>query len=405
MAWGDPGVNTPIFVNDQEIDVTNWGSSGPKPSTTRIQTAGFIRGLWLRIPPTQFNGPVLAGAETVALQAGNQLGPYRMFSEVRVSTQVVNDLLHVRGEDLYLLQYLNSGKHREAGDSFMSHYQLDAAPSAPNGGNAASNYLSSESINAVSTSVALQANLTHMIYIPISQELVMHNTVYVPSGDGKTNVPVRFDRKTEVGFINVQNSRFAMQPRFFLNPMYSDGVDSWLKVSNGYAATAADFTMYLDVDMYPVPDNAADLPPQELLMYVYQRRNTFSDIQVQNGGFTYRPDPAGLLCRFSVALYDANDNLVDVSANPLGNIDLQWGTSVHRIEETVQRNLVRAVDRYGELPPTGYLIYDFLADDHGGIAHCLPPELSNTKCVFSGLPSSITTARVIEERLIPVTAG
>lgn len=405
MAWGDPGVNTPIYVNDQEVNVSNWGAGVVKPATTRIQSAGFIRGLLLRMPKTVFAGPVLTGSETVALQPSAQLGSLRTFSEIRVSTQVVNDLLHIRGEDAYFLDYVNSGRRRADADNYQKMLSLQANNNAPNGGNASANYLTAESINAVSTSTALAADLTYMIYLPISQNIVMHNTINVPDGTGKGSVPVRFDRETEIGFINVQNDRFAMQPRFTLNPMWSAGVDSWLVETNGYAATPANFSFYLDVDMYPVPDSAGDMPPAELLSFVYQRRNTFTDIQVQNGSYTYRPDPAGLLTRFILLHYDTNDNLVDVSVNPLGTIDLQWGTSVHRVVESVQRNLARCASRYGTLPPQGALIYDFLADDNGGLAHSLPPELSNTKCVVSGLPASVTTTRVIEERLIPVTAG
>lgn len=402
MPWGDPGVNTPIYVNDQEVNVTNWGASGAKPATTRVQTAGFVRGLIIRLPKTAFAGPA-ESSNTIALQPAAQLGAYRVYSEVRISTQVVNDLLHVRGEDLAFLEYVNSGRRRSAAENFgFGKYPIQTPPAAPNGGDSASNYLTAESL-AVGPPVS--ANLTQFIYLPISQDIVMHNTVNVPSGDGKTTVPVRFDRVTEVGFVNVQNDRFAMQPRFSLNPMYSAGIDSWLVETGGYAMTPANFSFYLDVDMYPVPDSAADLPPQELMSFVFQRRNTFTDIQVQNGAYTYRPDPAGLLCRFILLHYDANDNLVDVSANPLGTIDLQWGTSVHRVIESVQRNLARAASRYGALPPQGCLIYDFLADDQGGLADSLPPELSNTKCTVSGLPAGIATVRVVEERLIPVTAG
>lgn len=399
MSWDDPGVNSPIYVNDQTINVTNWGANVNNPATSRIQSAGFIRGVILRLPPTQFTGPAPTGGQTVGLQPAAQTGLLRMFGRIQVSTQVVNDLLNIRGEDVDILNYLNSGRPGAPANDFRRQYAYASAPQAKNGGNNAANYLSSEAISGQT------ATLSHYIYLPISQYIVQHNTINVPSGDGKTTVPVRFDRTTEVGFINVQNDRFAMQPRLQLNPLYGPNVDSWLIETSAYAMNAASFSMYLDVDMYPVPDNAADLPPAELLAFVYQRRNTFTDIAVANGGYTYKPDPAGLLCRVAITHYDVNDNFVDLSVNPNALLDLQWGTSVHRYVETLQRNYARAALRYGALPPEGRLIYDFLADDNGGLADSLPPELSNTKLVVSGLPAGVTTARVYEERLIPVTSG
>lgn len=395
MAWGDPGVSIPIYQTDQTINVSNWGAYQNNPQSQRIQSAGYVRGLRLRMPSTTF--PATLGTGTLAGVGDAQLAPYRAIQRFQISTQIVNDLLNVPGTDLYIMQYLNSGRYGDPGSNGWNGYDTSGFKQSPNTGNSTANYLT--------TASATGPNLTFMIDVPISQYIRQHNKVPLPGPNGKP-VVAEFQTDTEVGFVNVQNDRFSMQPKLTLNPLYvpSPATNAPFQVTGNAVINAASPAIYLDAELYPVPNSPADLPDPTVTSFIYQRINTWSSVNVVGGQVVYRPLSAGLLCRYVLEFWDVNGNFVDLSSTPGGTIDLQWGTSTHRRVETFQANLATMAKRYGP-PPIGILVHDFLADNEGGIAQSLPPDLSNTRCIVNGLPGSVATMTVYEERLISVTVG
>lgn len=400
MAWGDPGVTESRYVTDQSPQIAAWGNAPVNLQTTRIQSAGYIRALRLRLPPTSFTGPAGTAGQSAALQAAAQLGVLRSIARFRLVTQVTSDIINVRGEDLLFLSYVGSGL-RKGQDSFYAAYNISSAPQSANGGASGANYLTSQAISGAAPG-PYTGTLSLMLHIPISGFIFFRRNVRFNAGNNQA-VALATEKEMEVGIISVQNAQFAMQPQISLNPLSSTGVNSPFVNQGGYGGfTAGTATFDLDAEIYDVPADPANRPTIAQRGMVYSRRNA-GDEQVTGGNATHNFMPSGLLLRAIYAFYDTNDNLVDISTTPNATIDFVWGTNIYKYHETMQENLARCAMRYGWLPPQGICVHDFLADDGQGIAQApLTANLANVRAIFRGLPGSVTTMRVIEERLIPV---
>lgn len=397
MAWGDPGKTESRYVTDSNPAVASWGASQAQMSTARLQTAGYVRSLRLRVAPTTFTG--VPGGGSVAAQAAAQLGSYRMFGRVQVTTQVTSDIINVRGEHLYFMHYVNAGARLMWAD-YMFKYSLSSPPTAINGGASMANYATSVSYSGTTLTVC------QALRIPISGFIRARSMITLPGPGGQNAKPVRLqvERDMELGIISVQSAQFAMQPRILLNPLYSTGVNAPAIVTGNGVVTAGPISSDLDAEIYDVPENVADRPPLQMRGTVFSRR-TAEDDTFAGGAGRHTFLPSGALVRAVYSFYDVNDLLVDVSATPNATMDLVWGTTVYKYHETVQENLARCAERYDNPPPQGVLIHDFMADDGGGITQApLTAVLANVRTVFAGLSGSIVTCRVLEERLIPVKA-
>ena len=395
MAWGDPGKTESRFLTDQSPQVANYGAAQANMSTSRLQTAGYVRALRLRIAPTTFTG--VPGTGSVAAQPAAQLGAYRMFARVQLTTQVTSDILNVRGEHLYFMHYIQAGA-RLLWRNFMHQYSLSSPPNAANGGANMANYATSVSYSGTTLTIA------QLLRIPISGFIRARSMLSLP-GANNTVQRVQVERDMELGIISVQSAQFAMQPRITLNPLYSTGVNAPALVTGNGTVTAGALSSDLDAEIYDVPEKIEDRPPAQMRGTVFSRR-TAEDDALAGGGGRHTFLPSGMLVRAVYAFYDVNDNLVDVSTTPNATIDLVWGTTVNKYHETVQENLARCAERYDNPAPQGILVHDFLADDGGGITQApLTAILANVRVVFAGLPAAAVTLRVLEERLIPVKAA
>jgi len=395
MGWDDNGANNERYVIDQQGGVAAWGASQVAIPFNRIQNAGYLRAARLKLPPTVF--PITPGTGTAAVQPSAQLGPLRALARLQISTQVVANLVDVKGQDIYFLRYARIGNLRTP--TFEPYYPLTGSTPPVNGGTPVQAYSTGQTIaTGVSTTISLD------LMLPLTERIKVRRRATQQSADGKTQAIVSMDQEMEVGLISLQNSQFAMQPRITLNPFYSGTVDSAL-LTTGNATAGGPATFQIATEIYDVPQADADKPSLYQRAMIRTLQNAGDEV-VAGGSFIHTFQPGGYLLKALYLFYDANDNLVDVATTPGAVTQFVWGTKVFKIDEFVSDNLTRAFRIYEQPAPVGLLVHDFLAMGEMTLAQCPDTAtLANVRAVFTGLPANVVKANVVEARLVPVKRG
>jgi hypothetical protein len=386
MPWGDNDVTEARWIKDQTATVNGWAGSQVQVGFQRLQNAGYLRRLRLFLPPT--TGATTLNAGTFNIQGAGQVGPYRAISRFTLVTQAISNLIDLRGEDFHFLNYVRNGDR--ARHNGLANYAFGASNAGLNTGNATGNWLTQNSVTANN------GTLTLAIDIPMTEIITFRDTVVRQASS--QGGPVLADVDKEVGLISLQNSQFAIQPRLVLNPHYSTGVNAPF-LTTGAAVDTVNATFTLGSEIYDVPADPNDRPPLFQRALIVTRQNI--DHPASGGLCNITFAPAGFLLRTIYAFYDTNDNLVDISAaGP--NVQFVWGSTVIKIDETIQMNYERCLRWYGWQPPLGIAVHDFLGDD-GTLAEAVnTAQLVNVRAMWTGLPGSVVNVRTIEERLVPI---
>jgi hypothetical protein len=398
MSWNTPGVRRLSRFKDQPFSLSNWGNSQLDIGLNPLKASGYLAALEIVIPLTNIAGTLNAG--TLALQPAAQLGVLRAIKRIQLQSQGITDLLDLRGDDTYFLQYVN---RKQRGLTFSTEYAFGAPPSAPNGGVNLAGIATSQAFASPNGTFSLR------LIIPMTMELRLKGTkkpVYQTSGaplvgqDGKP-AWIEGDSSYEISLISLLSRDLSITPYMTVNPLYGPGVNSLL-ASTGAAVASANVNGYINARVYNVPPAAGDRPLPEQTSLILSR--TTATTPVVGGAGIVKFREAGVLLRCSYVAVDANDNYVDLAATPQGSIDFGWGTHVSKFGETVEDNICASLDRLDEIPPQGVLVHDFVSE-HEDINDVINTvKLADITTNFSGLPANVAQLRVIEERLIPVTA-
>lgn len=406
MPWGDNGVTIRRQLQDQSATIT-WGASPVRVPFKALRTAGYLRSLRIWTPQTA----VPQNGATIALPTPNLLPVWQGINRFQLTLQGIAQLYDVSGLDIFGLMYVRNG-NSTTGQSWQTGYQealgsgsnvVAGAQMAPNWGNhlvpaAAALYGAGAGVYVNGT-----VNMWYGAYaeLPITEYLTIKDAV-VASGQ---NTVVVADKAVELGMLTLQNTSSNVTPLLQLNPLWGASNSNSPFFASVAVPTPTAFSWNIGTDLYDVPPNPADRPSPMQQAFVITRQSF--DTPAAGGASTVQFQAAGSIMRIVYIALDVNGNPYDLVQDGLSgstNIALRWGATTDKINEYVEENINRCLTRYGQIPPSGYLVHDLMIDDDTATDFINTAEVTNLRTEFKGLSGNVVTIRTMTERLVPVTA-
>jgi hypothetical protein len=408
MAWDNPGVTIRRFLDEQSVNVANWGANPLRIPFAALQQTGYLEKLELYSPYTDYAASV-TGSNLTA-NAASQWGPQRPIQRLQLNTQGASSLYDVTGIGLAVLNYMRNGTQRRFAPTPTQIIGITGAGSATYPEASFSGLSDSKYFSPYTYQTSADAKFGYYCDIPITEQVRVR--AITPSGS-KVSVPS--DMWVELGMLTLQNMQQNVQPNITLNPAYNTDYSSPWRTTDTSTVILPSVPWVLNTTKYDVPADPADYPPSYMQQYIVTRTE-ISQIPISAGGFTYAHAAAGLLLRvgywFSLQGTTTNANqYVDIGAENTGaslGATLQFivGNTTYLWQDRVYKNLARSAREYGQVP-NGFLCLDFMADG-SDIQAPNTAVLSFPRSVMSGLDtgaSGPTHVNIVEERLIPVVAG
>lgn len=407
MSWGDNGVTVAHVVQDQNPS-TQLGTGPVITNFNPINQVGYLRSLWLKVPYVSGTLTLAATADPVAVQAEAQYPVDRALGYFSLIAQGIAPLYQLTkgGIDLALLEYVGSGRRPHLAGRSPGSTQSNATTNTQIQGHTSDQWKYRKGIGVGSSGGATQTfNFASGYQVPLTEWVQYPGTVMQGPNGSQIPIPGQW---AEVGILTAQNTQQNLRPSCTWNPfaVVSGGTYDAALLATTAVPTAGypSITAQVWSEFYDVPSQPADQPAQFQMSFVFTRQTRDWPVSTQNCNPQFQP--AGVLLRAIYLCLDANDQIVDVSGlSTDGLISFKWGQSVYKYDhETFEMNLTRNAEIYGNPVPYGALIHDFFTD-HTLTEVVNTAKLASVSAEISGLPASVATVHVIEERMVPVIAG
>lgn len=411
--WNQQGKTNKRITLQQQVTVARGANTVLLPFQA-LRNVGYLSSI--NLYSTQASAAVsLTGGGTFMTPSQLQFSQLKQLHDMNIFMQGIAPFYqNIRGHDLGFLAYVGNGKHpsqrrREAELGFVA----TGASGPPGYPYSFPNSASDNAGAAISSgfSPQLQYNSAGPTYtdnysleIPISEWLTFPNTQIGQIG----NAALVSDSPVECGLLFMQSNTQNVTAFINLAALYGPDAQSVMTQTQPPVGTAT-ITMAaqqwnLENVFYDVPPNPGDRPTNFQLRWAITR--SAFDETVAGQSMTHNFQNAGYLLRIIYACYNDGtlyNTLVDLggSTTQATQLTLESGASVIKIQEQGTQNLRRSVVKYG-IPPPNVFIHDLLGTNNEITDALDTKNLVNPRTVITGLPSSVTRVRVIEERAIPL---
>lgn len=406
--WNQQGKTNKRITLQQQVTVARGANTVLLPFQA-LRNVGYLSSVNL-YSATQ-SAVVTLGGGTFTNPSQAQLSQAKQLHDMNIFMQGIAPFYqNIRGHDLAFLAYVGNGKHpsqrrREAELGFSSigagapayPYTYPVGPSDPSVVDSSQGY--APFVNYVAGTPSYGD--TYSMEIPISEWITFPNTQIGQIG----NAALVSDSPVECGLLFMQSNTQNVTAFINLAALYGPDAQSVLTVATGTpTATMAAQQWNLENVFYDVPPNPSDRPTNFQLRWAITR--SAFDETVAGQSMTHNFQNAGYLLRIIYACYNdaaTYNTLVDLggSVTQSTQLTLESGASVIKIQEAGSQNLRRSLVKYG-VPAPNVFVHDLLGNNNEITDALDTKNLVNPRTVISGLPSSVTRVRVIEERAIPL---
>lgn len=406
--WNQQGKTNKRITLQQQVTVARGANTVLLPFQA-LRNVGYLSSI--NLYSSLQAGTVTLGGGTLTNPGQQQLNQLRQLHDMNIFMQGIAPFYqNIRGHDLGFLAYVGNGKHpthrrREAELGWSSvqtgpvgyPYMFPIAAgdlSAPNG---STGY--TPTVQYISATPAYAE--CYSMEIPISEWLTFPNTQIGQIG----NAALVSDAPVECGLLFMQSNTQNVTAFINVAALYGPDGQSTLTVATGNPTiTIAAQQWNLENVFYDVPPNPADRPTNFQLRWAITR--SAYDESVAGQSMTHNFQNAGYLLRIIYACYNDTttyNTLVDLGGSVTAptQLTLESGASVIKIQEQGTQNLRRSLVKYG-VPSPNIFVHDLLGNNNEITDALDTKNLVNPRTVITGLPSSVTRVRVIEERAIPL---